>query len=278
MVFDSYTIEYYSLTIKSTIVMSNSENGSNQSAAKKSTTETGNAINLANFLLIIQTVSKLKDKYKPSNPDLEIKALEINYKAAKNDLDNCTKAETDFDKTTTSRSGLFKQMKKLSGRAHRGFKATKVPQAAKDQAQTIMNKLHGNVSKPKKKEILLEGEEGQKSISNSQQSYSQLIEHFKKLRGLLTSYEAYKPNEADLTPVALLNFENDLYNENRQVGDAITNWKSLRRSRSKTFYATETGIVDTAFQVKDYVASVFGIASPEYKEVNKIKFRNIKDK
>lgn len=247
-------------------------------AKKKSTSEAGNAVNLANFSLLIKTVTKFGVTYNPSNEELALSNLRDIYDKAKAELDACTVAETVFDNSTGSRSQLFKTMKKLSGKAHRSFKASKVVKTAKDDAQTIMNKLYGKASNPGKKQILVEGEEAQKSISNSQQSYTQLTEHFKALRVLLTSQSQYFPNESELQPAELLDFETQLNNENNKVGEAITSWKRIRRERAKTFYAANAGMVDIALNVKDYVASLFGTTSPEFKEVRKISFRNLKNK
>jgi hypothetical protein len=256
--------------------MSNQQNDGTVPSKKRSTTETGNAINLANFNLLIKTVTKFGSSYNPSNEDLTLDNLNNIYDKAKSNLDACTTAETAFDNITGSRSELFKNMKKLSGKAHRSFKASKVMDTAKADAQTIMNKLRGKAGNPKKKDILADGEEAQKTISNSQQSYTQLIEHFKALRELVSSHNQYFPNELELQPNALMDFEVQLNDKNNYVGEAITTWRSTRRVRSKTFYATDTGMIDIAFAVKNYIASIFETTSPEYKEVNKIRFRTIK--
>jgi hypothetical protein len=51
---------------------------------------------------------------------------------------------------------------------------------------------------------------------------------------------------------------------------------NARAERDKLLYAPKTGMMDTALAVKEYVKSVFGSKSTQYKEVQRIKFRNIK--
>lgn len=258
--------------------MSNIQNEGKLPSAKKSVTETGHAINIGNFALLIQAVEKLKGAYNPSNANLEIVALKAIYNDTKAKLDESTITETNFDIMTANRSEAFKYMKKLSTKAHRNFKASQAPQTAKDHAQSIMNKLRGGgVSKLKKNEILNENDNTSKSISNSQQSYIQQIEHFKKLREFITSHQVYGPNEEEITSGKLMEFEARLNDENNKVNDAITTWRNTRHSRRRLLYTPDTGLVDIALAVKNYVASIFESNSPEFKEISKIKFRNFKN-
>ena len=45
-------------------------------------------------------------------------------------------------------------------------------------------------------------------------------------------------------------------------------------ARNKKLYNAETGLVARAQLVKNYVKSVFGASSPEYKLINKLSFKN----
>jgi hypothetical protein len=59
-------------------------------------------------------------------------------------------------------------------------------------------------------------------------------------------------------------------------GTATVPLANARQVRDSILFAPETGMIDTALLVKEYVKSVFGAASPQYKEVNHLKFRNKK--
>ena len=47
---------------------------------------------------------------------------------------------------------------------------------------------------------------------------------------------------------------------------------TLRISRNNLLYKENTGLYDVALDVKNYIKSVFGATSPQYKQVSKIKF------
>jgi hypothetical protein len=61
------------------------------------------------------------------------------------------------------------------------------------------------------------------------------------------------------------------------VVDTYTNWSNNRIARQNTLYNTLTGLVNTALDVKKYAKSVYGETSPQYKQVNKLEFKNCKD-
>jgi hypothetical protein len=43
-------------------------------------------------------------------------------------------------------------------------------------------------------------------------------------------------------------------------------------NRDQLLYGEETGMVDVAMDVKNYVKSVFGAISPQYKQVSRLRF------
>ena len=58
--------------------------------------------------------------------------------------------------------------------------------------------------------------------------------------------------------------------------NAATPYKNAMIARNTVLYQDNTGLVDTALEVKKYVKSVFGTLSPQYKEISKIEFKKIK--
>ena len=116
-----------------------------------------------------------------------------------------------------------------------------------------------------------------KTISSSQQSYDQQIEHFDKLIELLASDSNYKPNEKELGLPAIQAKLAELKTANTTVVDSYTNWSNSRILRSTILYNPLTGLVNTALDVKKYVKSVYGATSPQYKQVSKLEFKNRKD-
>ena len=114
------------------------------------------------------------------------------------------------------------------------------------------------------------------TISASQQSYDQLIEHFAKLFTLLKSEPSYNPNEADLNIPTLDSLIAQYRSDNTNVMNAYTTVSNARIARDVTLYQDNTGLVPIALDVKGYIKSVFGATSDQYKQVSKIAFKIIK--
>lgn len=47
---------------------------------------------------------------------------------------------------------------------------------------------------------------------------------------------------------------------------------NARIARNEMMYKPLTGLVDTAYDIKIYIKSIFGATSPQYKQVSKLKF------
>ena len=68
------------------------------------------------------------------------------------------------------------------------------------------------------------------------------------------------------------NYLSELSTVNTQVKNAANPYSNALISRNKELYTPETGLVDLALEVKNYVKSVFGASSPEYKQISGIEF------
>ena len=115
------------------------------------------------------------------------------------------------------------------------------------------------------------------TISTSQQSYDQQIQHLAGIISVLQTEPSYAPNENDLKVVTLTAKQADLSAKNSAVATAFTNVSNSRIARDTTIYGTDTGLFDIATEVKKYVKSVFGATSPQFAQVKGIKFTNRKN-
>ncbi len=151
-------------------------------------------------------------------------------------------------------------------------------EAVKD-ARTINRKIQGQraTAKPVEKPVA-EGATppADKTISTSQQSYDQQIEHFSKLIELLSADSNYNPNEVDLKVSTNQAKLDQLKATNTAVIEGYTNWSNSRISRNAALYSPLTGIVNTALDIKKYVKSIFGATSPQFKQVSKLEFKTVK--
>jgi len=120
----------------------------------------------------------------------------------------------------------FKPLKSLATKIINALDATDASAQTVKDARTINRKIQGQRATPKAANPPpTEATEtaADKTISTSQQSYDQLIEHFAKLVELLTSDGNYKPNEADLTVAACQTKLTALKTVNTQVVNSYTN-------------------------------------------------------
>ncbi|MDP3556115.1 MAG: hypothetical protein Q8T03_02005 [Bacteroidota bacterium] len=102
-----------------------------------------------------------------------------------------------------------------------------------------------------------------------------MVEHYSKLIDLLTSIPAYNPNENDLKLTALNSLLTSMKTSNTSVINAYTTWSNARIVRNDLLYKKITGLVDVAQECKNYVKSIFGASSSQYKQVSKIKFKKV---
>jgi len=86
----------------------------------------------------------------------------------------------------------------------------------------------------------------------------------------------YKPNETDLTIVALNARLASQKTSNAAYHTADAALDATRITRNALLYADGTGLVDIALAVKVYVKSAFGATSPQYKQISDIVFTKLR--
>jgi hypothetical protein len=243
-----------------------------------STSETGHAKNVANFQDLISFCTAYGATYNPSKTALTIASLQTQLANAQATLQTVKTTQTAFNNATNSRMVAFKPLKALSTKIINALDATDaLPETVKD-AKTINRKLQGQRATPKAQKTSSDANAVvEKTISTSQQSYDQQVEHYAKLIELLNSDSNYKPNETDLTVAANQTKLDELKAANIAVIDSYTNFSNSRINRNTSLYNPLTGIVNTALDVKKYVKSVFGATSPQFKQISGLEFRTRKD-
>lgn len=164
----------------------------------------------------------------------------------------------------------------LATRVVSAFEACGADAEKVKDAKTINKKLQGR--RPTSAELPAPVNPGDpvppdNTISASQQSYDQIMEHFARLINLLTTTAAYAPNETDINLTGLATKLGELQTANSDVSNAYAAWSNSRISRNEELYNALTGLVPVALNVKKYVKSLFGATSPQYKQVNSLKFK-----
>lgn len=246
-----------------------------------STSETGHAKNVVNFEDLISFCNGCGASYNPSKEALKIANLQTQLTASQNVLKDVKSTQTAFNNATNTRMDAFKTLKSYATKIINALDATDASAETVKDARSINRKLQGLRATPKaplaKPPAGSEPTTPDKTISSSQQSYDQQIEHFDKLIELLASDSNYKRNEKELGLPALQTKLTELKTTNTAVVDSYTNWSNSRIARQTTLYNALTGSVNTALDVKKYVRSVYGATSPQYKQVSKLEFKNRKD-
>ena len=236
-----------------------------------STSETGHAKNVANFEDFISFIIAYGATYNPTKAILKLLNLNAIFTQAKADIANVMSKTVTFNNTSNTRAVLFEPLQKLSTRLIQALSSTDATKELIKDAKTVNRKIQGKRAKAIETPTDPNAP-APTNISASQQSYDQLIEHFGKLIEVLKSETTYAPNENDLK-IATLNTQlTALKTANTNVTNAYTGVSNARISRDKTLYKENTGMYDVTIDVKNYVKSLYGITSPEFKQLSKIKF------
>ncbi len=248
-----------------------------------STSETGHAKNVANLEDLISFCTGYGATYNPSKAAIKIAALTTLHTNAGNSISGVVTSKNAFDTATNARQAAFDPLKKLSTKIVNALDATDASDSMVKDAKTINNKIQGKRSGDKPvKPATTGGADSEatedKTISVSQQSYDSLIENFAKLIDLVGSEPTYTPNETELQVSTLTTNLGNLKTTNTAVINAYTNYSNARITRDSILYATNSGLVDVALDVKKYVKSVFGATSPQFKQVSGLEFKRPKKK
>lgn len=240
-----------------------------------STSETGHATNVANFEDLISFCTGYGAAYNPSKAALQLTALNQQLAAAQAALQAVKTAKTAYDNATNAREIAFKPLKPLCTKIINALAATDAVQQTIDDARTILNKIQGRRAKAVEvpdAAALAAGTEPVKTSSTSQQSFDKLIDHTQQLAELLTAEPNYLPNENELKTATLSAMLTDLRARNTSVINAVTAVSNARIARDQVLYGETTGVTDTAMAIKQYVKSIFGATSPQFKQVSGLRF------
>lgn len=246
-----------------------------------STIETGHAKNVSSFESLVMVCQGLS-AYNPSTPAITITGLTTKLTDARAAIRNSIDAEDNFKIVTNKRGEAFRSLRPLATRMINALAASGALEAIIKDARTVVRKMGGKRATPKPGEVENEGgtevaaAPTTKTISVSQQSFDQQLEHFTRLIGLLSREPKYSPNEGALKVTTLNTHLDTLRNANTQVIGAYDNWENNRIHRGRVLYDPMSGLTTVAQQAKSYIKAAFGASSEEYKKVEKLPFRVLK--
>ena len=240
-----------------------------------STSEVGHAKNVANFQDLIEFVIGYGTTYNPSKNSLKLPqliALKDNAQAKLNDV--ITK-NTIYNNKVNERMVAFSNLKSFSTRLVNALQTTDATNETINNAKTFNRKMQGKKASTAQTPTD-PNTPAPTTISTSQQSYDQLIQHLAGLKSVLETEPSYTPNEIELQIATIDSKIADLSAKNTAVATAYTNISNSRIARNNTLYGTDTGLVEIATEVKKYIKSLYGASSPEFAQVKGIEFKKPK--
>ena len=236
-----------------------------------STSEVGHAKNVANFQDLIEFVIGYGTTYNPSKNSLKLPQLITLKDNAQAKLNDVITKNTIYNNKVNERMVAFSNLKSFSTRLVNALQTTDATNETINNAKTFNRKMQGKKASTTQTPTDPNAP-APATISTSQQSYDQLIQHLAGLKSVLETEPSYTPNEVELQIATIDSKIADLSAKNTAVATAYTNISNSRISRNETLYTSENGIYETASEVKKYIKSVFGASSPQYNQVSGIKF------
>jgi hypothetical protein len=241
-----------------------------------STSETGHAKNVANFQDLIAFVTGYGAAYNPSKSALKLVNLQTKITAEQTNLTTVIAKNTTYNTAVNERFAAFDNIRGLTTRVINALSSTDASDKTIADAKGFNRKIQGKKASGTTAAPTDPATPAPKTISASQQSYDQLTQHLNGLISTIQSEPTYAPNENDLKVITLTAKAATMLAKNNAVATEYTAISNARIARDKGLYAEKTGLVAIAGDVKDYVKSVFGFTSAEYKQISKIKFSTVK--
>lgn len=251
--------------------------------------ETGHAKNVANFFRLITFCQSYGSSYNPVHRTLQISELMAIHQNAENAITNHHNQKASYKIAILERQNLFKLVNTLPIRIVGVLKSNFADPKNIADAQHYVQKMRGEriIKPPKAEEAPSQSsktppnetetpKKPKRLNSVSQRSYDQQINHFSQLVSLLANNGGYQTNEADLQIFALHNNLNQLQTINQSAISAEINLNATLSARNKALYLGQNNLLELAQSVKNYVKSVFGIKSQEYKTIAALKFTKLR--
>jgi len=234
--------------------------------------ETGHAKNVANLLKLNQLIATFGTTYNPSNNAIKTTGLATLYTTANAKLTAVNSSFTSWKNATNTQ---------ILG----ALQSLVLPQQTIDDFESQVKKFRSSGSKLTKADsgIVETPPEAKlptdpvetietKTISTSQQSFDNKLQHLEKMIMILQSVPSYNPNEVPYKVATLQAQLTSLIALNNAANTSYANVKAARIDRNTFFYAKTTGLLDIVKNAKAYIKSVYGASSPQYRAANDIKF------
>jgi hypothetical protein len=244
-----------------------------------SNSETGHAMNVANYDELILRASGLGSSYDPKQVIITVPAMQAKSVDARAAIDRVRAALPVWSTAVAEREKAFEALSGIATRVINALVASGVDPKIVANARTIVRKIHGVRSTrkltPEEKQAMKDNGKEVNEISTSQMSYDSRIENFNALVFMIAAIAEYVPNEPALKKEGLKAYLEDLRKKNTAVIAAADPLNNARILRNQVLYNDKTGLVATALMAKAYIKSVFGATDPTFKAISKLAFKKV---
>ena len=246
--------------------------------------ESGHAKNTANFDHMITLLQSYGTNYSPSNTAIVLTNLQTVLTNAQGALTTVKTEYNNWKNATNSREIAFEPLKGLSTRLLNTLISVGANEQTIKDYKSLNAKVQGSKLTKADAGIVEDPAEDagnkttapvKKTVSVSQQSFDNLIEHYDKIIKLLASVPAYTPTENNLKVATLQTMLTNLKATNTAAYSKTVSVSNARIARNKILYDNPDALVILAKAVKAYIKGKFGATSPEYGQISAIKFSKV---
>jgi len=238
----------------------------------------GHSDNVANLGVLTSKVESFGSRYNPNNPILLIDNLHELKSKGEMVIDAFILAEIHVDNAQSALRALFNDFEPSVTRVSNFLNVCGASSEMVNKGQSIIRELRGKRASDllTAEEIETEREKGNdvKQVTRHNSTTESRIRNLGILTQFLSIVPEYSPNEEDLTVAALASKLANIKAKNASLVTAETVLETARSNRKAVLYSTETGLVNVALSVKQYVKAVFGANSDQYNQVKGIRFSN----
>lgn len=227
--------------------------------------EVGHAKIVSNFNLLIAAAESYGNNYNPKKLHLQLPQLYTASIIAQDKLASVSIQNTAYTNVVNSRKEAFKGLQELSCRIVDSLYAGGATPEALELAKQYNRKMHGirTVSDPP-------------IIGKIKLSYEQAVQYFSGLIATAENEPGYAPEDEALSIENLKKMLDWLIQQNKAKTLAFDAIQNIRSERNGVLYHPETGLIRIAEEVKKYIENDFGYSSPQFKQVNKLRFKKPK--
>lgn len=232
--------------------------------------ETGHFKNLSNFGTLLTYLSS-QPTYAPDADELKLPQLQdflTQMEQATNQLITDAQAAQQL---INYRQQTFEQARKLAKKIMLYLESNSTDEAAIKDVRTHYNEMQSK-RVTKVQTVNEDGSTSEKSYSSNRLSYTSMAEHFQNMVARLKTVPGYAPSDNTIKIDTLEDHSAALHTANNDIASSLVTVTNTRNTRDQLMYSKNTGLVDLALRIKNYLKYKYGTQSDQYHFANSLKY------